>query len=45
MEELISGKTIAITRSKEDSKEFIELATKENAIPMPLPIEVVGIYL
>lgn len=43
MEELISGKTIAITRSKEDSKEFIDLATKENAIPVPLPtIELVS---
>ncbi len=40
---MISGKTIAITRSKEDSREFIELATKENAIPMPLPtIELVS---
>ncbi|MEM3064418.1 MAG: uroporphyrinogen-III synthase [Candidatus Nitrosotenuis sp.] len=34
---MISGKTIAITRSKEDSKEFIDLAAKENAIPMPIP--------
>jgi uroporphyrinogen-III synthase len=43
MEEMISGKTIAITRSKEDSAEFIELATKENAIPMPIPtIELVS---
>lgn len=43
MEELISGKTIAITRSKEDSGEFIEMATKENAIPMPIPtIELVS---
>jgi uroporphyrinogen-III synthase len=41
--EMISGKTIAITRSKEDSREFIELATKENAIPMPIPtIELVS---
>jgi uroporphyrinogen-III synthase len=40
---MISGKTIAITRSKEDSREFIELATKENAIPMPIPtIELVS---
>lgn len=40
---MISGKTIAITRSKEDSKEFIDLATKENAIPMPIPtIELVS---
>ncbi len=43
MDELISGKTIAITRSKEDSREFIELVTKENAIPMPIPtIELVS---
>jgi uroporphyrinogen-III synthase len=43
METMISGKTIAITRSKEDSKEFIELATRENAIPMPIPtIELVS---
>lgn len=43
MEEMISGKTIAITRSKEDSKEFIELATHENVIPMPIPtIELVS---
>ncbi|MEM3173196.1 MAG: uroporphyrinogen-III synthase, partial [Candidatus Nitrosotenuis sp.] len=34
---MITGKTIAITRSKEDSKEFIDLAAKENAIPMPIP--------
>lgn len=40
---MISGKTIAITRSKEDSAEFIELATKENAIPISLPtIELVS---
>ncbi len=40
---MISGKTIAITRSKEDSREFIELATKENVTPMPIPtIELVG---
>ncbi|MEO9310541.1 MAG: uroporphyrinogen-III synthase [Nitrososphaera sp.] len=40
---MISGKIIAITRSKEDSKEFIDLATKENAIPMPIPtIELVS---
>lgn len=43
MEKMISGKTIAITRSKEDSKEFIDLATRENAIPMPIPtIELVS---
>jgi len=41
--EMISGKTIAITRSKEDSAEFIELATKEQAIPISLPtIELVS---
>lgn len=40
---MISGKTIAITRSKEDSAEFIELATKENVIPLPIPtIELVS---
>jgi uroporphyrinogen-III synthase len=40
---MISGKTIAITRSKEDSKEFVDLATKENAIPLPIPtIELVS---
>ena len=27
-------KTIAITRSKDDSEEFIELITKHNAIPV-----------
>ena len=40
---MIKGKTIAITRTKEDSEEFIHLATKENAIPMSLPtIELVS---
>lgn len=40
---MISGKTIAITRSKDDSKEFIDLAIKENAIPLPIPtIELVS---
>ncbi|MGQ0605342.1 MAG: uroporphyrinogen-III synthase [Candidatus Nitrosotenuis sp.] len=34
---MISGKTIAITRSKEDSQEFIDLATKENVMPISLP--------
>lgn len=34
---MISGKTIAITRSKDDAQEFIELASKENAIPLPIP--------
>lgn len=43
MATMISGKTIAITRSREDSEEFIDLATKENAIPIPLPtIELVS---
>ena len=36
-------KTIAITRSKDDSEEFIELITKHNAIPITLPtIELVS---
>lgn len=40
---MISGKTIAITRSKEDSQEFIDLASRENAIPISLPtIELVS---
>jgi len=40
---LIQGKTIAITRTKEDSEEFIQLASKENAIPISLPtIELVS---
>ncbi|MGI0004427.1 MAG: uroporphyrinogen-III synthase [Candidatus Nitrosotenuis sp.] len=40
---MISGKTIAITRSKEDAREFIELAAKESVIPMPIPtIELVS---
>ena len=35
--------TIAITRSKDDSEEFIELITKHNAIPITLPtIELVS---
>ena len=34
---MIEGKTIAITRSEEDSEEFIDLVSKENAKPMPLP--------
>ena len=34
---MIEGKTIAITRSKEDSEEFIELITNEGAKPLPLP--------
>ncbi len=40
---MLEGKTIAITRSKEDSSEFIDLATKNNAKPIPLPtIELVS---
>ena len=36
-------KTIAITRSKDDSEEFIELITKHNATPITLPtIELVS---
>ena len=43
MEKLIQGKTIAITRTREDSEEFIRLASKENVIPIPLPtIELVS---
>lgn len=34
---MLSGKTIAITRSKEDSKEFIELMTQHDAVPITLP--------
>jgi len=40
---MIEGKTIAITRSEEDSEEFIELVSHENARPIPLPtIELVS---
>ena len=40
---MIEGKTIAITRSKEDSEEFIQLMSKDNAKPIPLPtIELVS---
>ena len=40
---MIEGKTIAITRSEEDSSEFIQLVTKYNAKPIPLPtIELVS---
>ena len=43
MEKMIEGKTIAITRSEEDSAEFIQLVTKDNAKPIPLPtIELVS---
>ena len=34
---MMEGKTIAITRSKEDSEEFIQLASKDNAKPIPSP--------
>ena len=33
----MEGKTIAITRSKEDSEEFIDLISNEKATPIPLP--------
>jgi len=33
----MEGKTIAITRSEEDSEEFAELVSNENAIPIALP--------
>jgi len=40
---MIEGKTIAITRSKDDAEEFIQLISKENAIPITLPtIELVS---
>lgn len=39
----MDGSTIAITRSKDDAAEFIALAEKHNATPMPLPtIELVS---
>jgi len=34
---MMEGKTIAITRSEEDSEEFVELVSKEKATPIPLP--------
>mgnify|MGYP001394366795 FL=1 len=34
---MIDGKTIAITRSKEDAQEFIELVSEQNANPITLP--------
>ena len=34
---MIDGKTIAITRSKDDAQEFIELVSKQNASPITLP--------
>ena len=40
---MIEGKTIAITRSKDDSQEFIDLITKEKGNVLPLPtIELVS---
>jgi uroporphyrinogen-III synthase len=40
---MLKGKVIAITRSKDDSSEFIDLVTKNNATPISLPtIELVG---
>jgi len=40
---LIEGKTIAITRSRDDSQEFIDLITKERGNVLPLPtIELVS---
>jgi len=40
---MLDGKTIAITRSKDDATEFIELAQKNNAKSLPLPtIELVS---
>ena len=40
---MIDGKTIAITRSKDDAEEFIELVSKHNATPITLPtIELVS---
>ena len=40
---MLEGKTIAITRSKDDSSEFIDLVTKDNARPISLPtIELVS---
>tara|TARA_B110000263_G_scaffold144950_1_gene125770 strand:- start:246 stop:1055 length:810 start_codon:yes stop_codon:yes gene_type:complete len=37
VEKMIDGKTIAITRSKEDAQEFIELVSEQNANPITLP--------
>jgi len=40
---MLDGKTIAITRSKDDATEFIALAEKNGATPIPLPtIELVS---
>jgi len=43
VEIMLDGKIIAITRSKDDSAEFTDLAEKNNAKPIPLPtIELVS---
>jgi uroporphyrinogen-III synthase len=43
VEIMLDGKTIAITRSKDDASEFISLAEKNKATPIPLPtIELVS---
>jgi len=43
VEIMLTGKTIAITRSKDDASEFISLAQQNNATPIPLPtIELVS---
>lgn len=40
---MLDGKTIAITRSKDDASEFVALAEQNNANPIPLPtIELVS---
>jgi len=40
---MLDGKTIAITRSKDDASEFIDLAKQNNAVSIPLPtIELVS---
>lgn len=40
---MLDGKVLAITRSKDDAQEFISLAEKNNAKPLPLPtIELVS---
>lgn len=43
MEVMLSGKTIAITRSELDSQEFVDIMQKNNAKPISLPtIELIG---
>ena len=40
---MLDGKTVAITRSKDDATEFIALAEQNGATPIPLPtIELVS---